>query len=151
MSDSVRLHRWQPTRLPHPWDSPGKNTGVGCHFLLQCMKGKSESKVTQSCPTLSNPMDCSLSGSSVHGIFQTRVLEWGAIAFSVTLALRLSLNSSVKVGILLLLLTIEKSFFSPLSKMLGLSFLEMTFVRLKKVSSTLCCFYHITKVLNYVK
>ena len=85
------------------------------------------------------------------GFFQATVLEWGAIAFSVTLALRLSLNSSVKVGILLLLLTIEKSFFSPLSKMLGLSFLEMTFVRLKKVSSTLCCFYHITKVLNYVK
>ena len=72
----------QPTRLPHPWDSPGKNTEVGCHFLLQCMKGKSESEVTRSCPTLSDPMDCSLSGSSVHGIFQARVLEWGAIAFS---------------------------------------------------------------------
>jgi len=82
MSDSVRPHRRQPTRLPHPWDSPGKNTGVGCHFLLQCMKVKSESEVTQSCPTLSNPMDCSPSGSSVHGIFQARVLEWGAIAFS---------------------------------------------------------------------
>ena len=75
-------HRWQPTRLPRPWDSPGKNTGGGCHFLLQCMKVKSESEVTQSCPTLSNPMDCSLPGSSVHGIFQARVLEWGAIAFS---------------------------------------------------------------------
>ena len=75
-------HRRQPTRLPHPWDSPGKNTGVGCHFLLQCMKVKSESKVTQSCPTPSDPMDCSLPGSSVHGIFQARVLEWGAIAFS---------------------------------------------------------------------
>ena len=82
MSNSVRPHRWQPTRLPRPWDSPGKNTGVGCHFLLQCMKVKSESEVTQSCPTLSNPMDCSLPGSSVHGIFQSRVLEWGAIAFS---------------------------------------------------------------------
>ena len=82
MSDSVRPQRWQPTRLPHPWDSPGKNTGVGCHFLLQCMKMKSESEVTQSCPTLSDPMDCSLPGSSVHGIFQARVLEWGAIAFS---------------------------------------------------------------------
>ena len=57
MSDSVRPHRWQPTRLPRPWDSPGKNTGVGCHFLLQCMKVKSESKVAQSCPTLSDPMD----------------------------------------------------------------------------------------------
>ena len=79
MSDSVRPHRRQPTRLPHPWDSPGKNTGVGCHFLLQCMKVKSE--VAQSCPTLSDPMDCSLLDSSVHGIFQARVLEWGAIAF----------------------------------------------------------------------
>ena len=75
-------HRWQPTRLPCPWDSPGKNTGVGCHFLLQCMKVKRESEVAQSCPTLSDPMDCSLAGSSVHGIFQVRVLEWGAITFS---------------------------------------------------------------------
>ena len=82
MSDSVRPHRWQPTRLPRPWDSPGKNTGVGCHFLLQCMKVKSESEVAQSCPTLSDPMDCSPLGSSIHGIFQARVLEWGAIAFS---------------------------------------------------------------------
>ena len=82
MSDSVRPHRPQPTRLPHPWDSPGKNTGVGCHFLLQCMKVKSESEVAQLCPTLCNPMDCSLPGSSVHGIFLARVLEWGAIAFS---------------------------------------------------------------------
>ena len=89
----VRLcgpQRRQPTRLPRPWDSPGKNTGVACHFLLQCMKVKSESevaqvvylKVTQSCPTPSDPMDCSLPGCSVHGIFQARVLEWGAIAFS---------------------------------------------------------------------
>ena len=77
MSDSVRPHRRQPTRLPHPWDSPGKNTGMGCHFLLQCMKVKSESEVAQSCPTLSDPMDC-----SPPGIFQARVLEWGAIAFS---------------------------------------------------------------------
>jgi len=82
MSDSVRPQRQQPTRLPRPWDSPGKNTGVGCHFLLQCMKVKNESEVTQSCPTLSHPMDCSLPGSSVHGIFQARVLEWGTIAFS---------------------------------------------------------------------
>ena len=67
MSDSVRPHRQQPTRPRHPWDSPGKNTGVGCHFLLQCMKVKSESEVAQSCPTLSDPMDCSLPGSSVHG------------------------------------------------------------------------------------
>ena len=82
MSNSVRPQRWQPTRLSHPWDSPGKNTGVGCHFLLQCMKVKSEREVTQSCPTLSDPMDCSPPGSSVHGIFQARVLERGAIAFS---------------------------------------------------------------------
>ena len=82
MSDSVRPHGLQPTRLPRPWDSPGKNTGVGCHFLLQCMKVKSESEVAQSCPTLRDPMDCSLPGSSVHGVFQARVLEWGAIAFS---------------------------------------------------------------------
>ena len=82
VSDSVRPHRQQPTRLPRPWDSPGKNTGVGCHFLLQCMKVKTESEVAQSCPTLSNPMDCSPLGSSAHGIFQARVLEWGAIAFS---------------------------------------------------------------------
>ena len=82
MSDSVRPHRWQPTRLPHPWDSPGKNTGVGCHFLLQCMKVKSESEVAQSCPTLRDPMDYSLPGSSIHGIFQARVLEWVAISFS---------------------------------------------------------------------
>ena len=75
-----------PERAAHqaarPWDSPGKNTGVGCHFLLQCMKVKSESKVTQSCPTLHNPMDCSPPASFIHGIFQARVLEWGAIAFS---------------------------------------------------------------------
>ena len=83
MSDSVRPHRRQPTRLPRPWDSPGKNTGVGCHFLLQCMKVKSESEVAQSCPTLGDPMDCSLPGFSVHGIFQARVLEWGAITLSI--------------------------------------------------------------------
>ena len=83
MSDSVRTHRWQPTRLPHPWDSPGKNTGVGCHFLLQHMQVKSESEVAQSCLTLSDPMDCSLP-SSIHGLFQARVLEWVAIAFSET-------------------------------------------------------------------
>ena len=82
MSDSTRPYRRYPTRFPHPWDSPGKNIGVGCHFLLQCMKVKSESEVTQLCPTLSNPMDCSPPGSSVRGIFQARVLEWGAIAFS---------------------------------------------------------------------
>ena len=81
---TLQPHRRQPTRLRRPWDSPGKNTGVGCHFLLQCMKVKSESEVAQSCPTLSDPMDCSPPGSSIHGIFQARVLEWGAIAFSKT-------------------------------------------------------------------
>ena len=73
MSDSVH---------PHPWDSPGKNTGEGCHFLLQSIKVKSDSEVAQSCPTLCDRMDCSLPGSSIHGIFQARVLQWGAIALS---------------------------------------------------------------------
>ena len=71
-----------PPASPHPWESPGKNTGVGCHFLVQCMKVKSEREVAQLCPTLRNPMDCSPPGSSIHGIFQARVLGWGAITFS---------------------------------------------------------------------
>ena len=79
---TLQPHRQQPSRLLHPWDSPGKNTGVGCHFLLQCMKVKSESEVAQLYPTLRDPMDCSSPGSSVHGIFQARVLEWGATAVS---------------------------------------------------------------------
>ena len=91
MSNSVRPHGLQPTRLLCPWDSPGKNTGAGCHFLLQCMKVKSKSEVAQSCPTLSDPMDCSLPGSPLHGIFQATVLEWGAIAFS-----RLHNEASIK-------------------------------------------------------
>ena len=78
VSDSVGPHRRQPTRLPHPWDSPGKNIGVGYHFLLQGTKVKSESEVAQSCLTLSDPMDCSLPGSSIRGIFQARVLKWVA-------------------------------------------------------------------------
>ena len=82
VSNSVGPHRQQPTRLLCPWDSPGKNTGVGCHFLLQYMKVKSQSEVAQSCRTPSDPMDCSPPGSSIHGIFQARVLEWDAIAFS---------------------------------------------------------------------
>ena len=85
MFHSARPQRWQPTRLPCPWDSPGEriwNTGVGCHFLLQCMKVKSESEVAQLCPTLIDPMDCSLPGSSVHRICQARVLERVAVAFS---------------------------------------------------------------------
>ena len=80
LSHFSRVRLCVTTRLPGPCDSPGKNTGVGCHFLLQRMKVKSE--VALSCPTLSDPMDCSLPGSSVHGILQARVLEWGAIAFS---------------------------------------------------------------------
>ena len=84
LTGSVRPHRQQLTRLHHPWDSPGKNTGVDCHFLLQCMKVESESEVTQSCPTLRDPMDCSLPGSSAHGIFQARVLEWGAKTTALT-------------------------------------------------------------------
>ena len=74
-----------PPSSPLPGDSPGKNTGMGCHFLRQCMKMKSESEVAQSCPTLSYPTDCSLPGSAVYGIFQARVLEWGAIVFSPTI------------------------------------------------------------------
>ena len=81
MSNSVRPHRWQPTRLRSPGDSPGKNAGVGCHFLLQCMKVQSEREGVQSCPTLSDSMDCSPPSSSIHGTFQARVLEWGAISF----------------------------------------------------------------------
>ena len=94
MFDSVRPHRRQPTRLPCPWDPPGKNTGVGCHFLLQCMKVKSESEIAQLCLTLSDPMDCSLPGSSVHGILQARELEWVAIAFST----KLSICSQIRNG-----------------------------------------------------
>ena len=95
MSDSVRPHRRQPTRLPRLWDSPGKNTGLGCHFLLQCMKVKSEREIAQSYPTLSDPMDCSLPGSFVHRIFQARVLEWGAIAINMSVNLE---NSAVATG-----------------------------------------------------
>ena len=94
MSDSVWPHIRQPTRLPYPWDSPGKNTGVGCHFLLQCMKVETENwkwscSVVQ---TLSDPMDCNLPGSSVHGIFQARVLKWGAIVFSILTYYKVQIN-----------------------------------------------------------
>ena len=93
MSDSVWPHRRQPTRLPRPWDSPDKITGVGCHFLLQCVKVKSEREIAQSCQTLHDPIDCSLPGSSIHGIFQARVLEWIAIAFPITcLSIKLLLS-----------------------------------------------------------
>ena len=109
MSTSVRPHRQQPTRLPHPWDSPGKNTGVGCHFLLQCIKVKSKSEVAQSCPTLSDPVDCSPPGSSVHGIFQARVLEWGAIPVQCNIVSRLSYPNC-----LLMHLPFIKSYFPPM-------------------------------------
>ena len=98
MSNSSRSHGPQPTRLPHPWDSPGKNTGVGCHYLLQCMKVKSENEVAQSCPTLRDPMDCSPPGSSTHGILQARVLEWSAIAFSSSLTTTLQSSTETKLS-----------------------------------------------------
>ena len=98
MSDSVQSYRRQPNRLSCPWDSPGKNTGVGCHFLLQCMKVKSESEGAQSCLTLRDPTDCSLPGSSIHAIFQVRVLEWVATSIPIYLP-------SVEGKLLLLLLS----------------------------------------------
>ena len=82
--DSVRPHRRQPSRLPCPWDSSGKELWSGLPFLLQCVKVKSESEDAQSCPTRSDTMDCSPPGSSIHGVCQAGVLEWGAIAFSNT-------------------------------------------------------------------
>ena len=116
MSDSVRPQRRQPTRHPHPWDSPGKNTGVGCHFLLQCTKVKSESQVAQSCPTLLDPMDCSLPGSSVHGVFQARGLEWGAIAFSANVLLG-KLKYMAPLGIMAIyFMQVEQNVFEPKEK-----------------------------------
>ena len=90
---TLRPHRLQPIRLCHPWDSPGKNTGMGCHFLLQCIKVKSESEIVQSCPTLSDPMDCSLAGSSIHGIFQARMMGWVTISYSRGIFLTQGLHS----------------------------------------------------------
>ena len=95
---TVRPHRRQPTRLPRPWDSPGKNTGVGCHFLLQCMKVKSESEVTQSCLTLRDPMDCSPRGSSVHGILQARTPEWVAIYCACCFTTRFQISCKMLCG-----------------------------------------------------
>ena len=108
MSDSVRSHRQKPTRLPRPWDSLGKSTEVDRHFLFQCVKGKRESEVTQSCSTLSNPIDCSLPGSAIHGIFQARVLEWGAIAFSKH---RKLIGTKYKKQFLLLIFILQEFFF----------------------------------------
>ena len=99
LSDSVQPHRRQPIRLPRPWDSPGKNTRVGCHFLLQRMKVESECEVTQSCLTLCDPMDCSLPGSSIHGIFHARVLEWVGIAFSVSFLLNLFFEEGIYIDV----------------------------------------------------
>ena len=96
----MRPHRRQLTRFPRPWDSPGKNSGVGCHFLLQCMKVKSESYVAQSCPTLSDPVDCSPPGSSIHGTFRARVLEWGAISFSNAWKWKVKVKSLSRVRLL---------------------------------------------------
>ena len=131
-----------------PWDSPGKNTGVGCHFLLQCMKVKSESEATQSCPTLCDPMDCSLPGSFIHGIFQARVLEWGAIAFSIEAGFNESKKRSQKRRneldtiadirwlILTLLRKMNKIYFKKASKQICM-FVKMSFNNNKKCLSTL--------------
>ena len=100
MSDSVQPHGLQPTRLPCPWDSPGKNTGVGCHFLLQCMKVENESEVAQSCPTLSDPMDCSPPGSPVPGILWARTPEWVAISFSSAWKWKMKVKSLSRVWLL---------------------------------------------------
>ena len=102
VSDTERPHRQQPTRLPRPWDSPGKKTGVGYHFLLQGMKVKSGSKVAQSCPILSDPMDCIPPGSSVHGIVQARILEWVAISTwkKVTITIVVSCGSHLSLGMM---------------------------------------------------
>ena len=137
MSDSVQPHRWQPTRLPRPWDSPSENTGVGCHFLLQCMKVKSESEVAQSCLTLrtfihwrrklpwtEDLMDCSLPGSSVHGSFQTRVLEWGAIALSRIISLVRSKSSPGRLNVVCLAHTLRCKAILTLSQWLPKSCLS---------------------------
>ena len=80
-------------QAPPPWDSPGKNTGVGCHCLLQCMKVKSESEVAQLCPTLSDPMDCSLPGSSVHGF--SRQEYWSGVPLPSPFSFQQNLRSTV--------------------------------------------------------
>ena len=150
MSDSVRPQRWQPTRLPRPWDSPGKNTGVGCHFLLQCMKVKSESEVAQLCPTLSDPMDCSLPGSSVHGIFQARVLEWGTIAFSVHTSSKVIFpNTGRKTDTLICFYTLPCMFikgFSKLRCVIASSVMIILFINLQIQSEIfiIICFHFST-------
>ena len=103
-------HRWQPTRLPRPWDSPGKNTGVGCHFLLQYMNVKSESEVAQSYPTLSNPTDCSPLASSVHGIFQARVGVGCHVLLQVEANLNLTLGYAKNIFLCVFLVLLEHCF-----------------------------------------
>ena len=122
MSDSVQPHRWQPTRLPHPWDSPGKNTGVGCRFLLQCMKVKSESEVVQSCPTISDPMDCSPPGSSIHEIFQARVREWGAMTNldSILKSRDITLSTKVRLVKAMVFPVVEIHIFTYMNVRIGL-------------------------------
>ena len=119
LSDSVWPHGRQPTRLPHPWDSPGKNTGVGCHFLLQCMKVKSEREVAQSCLTLSDPMGCSPPGSSVPRIFQARALEWGAVAFSDICSTGREVCSQLAIGSRLTSSWVRKNMFTSNLRLAG--------------------------------
>ena len=144
MSDSVWPHRWQPTRLPDPWDSPGKNTEVGCHFLLQCMKVKSQSEVAQSCLTLRNPMDCSLPGSPIHGIFQARVLEWGAI--SSVYSHHLFLISSVSIRSILSFIVPTFAWNVPL---VSLIFLKRSLVSPILLFSCIVCIVHLGR-LSYL-
>ena len=145
MSYSVQSHRRQPTRLPCPWLSPGKNTGVGCHFLLQCMKVKSESEVAQLCLTLSDPMDCSLPGYSVHGIFQARILEWGTIVFPILLFSSISLHWSLKKAFLSLLAILRNSAFRcyifPFLLCFSPLFFSQLFVRPPQTAILLFCIF----------
>ena len=151
MSNSVQPHRRPPTRLLCPWDSPGKNTGVGCHFLLQCMKVKSESEVTQSCPTFSDLMDCSLPASSVHGIFQARIL--GFSNFRTTYS---SYSTSVSVPVFKILHPPEMTLFFSVIKFIyrawrskNKSFLDLPF-RFWKWLSISCSFLGVIIFLKYL-
>ena len=142
MSDSVRPHWQQPTRLPCPWDSLGKNTGVGCHFLLQCMKVKSESEFAQLCPTPSDPMDCSAPGSSVHGIFQARGLQWGAIELFLPNLLYLLISYKTNIKSLFLLKpwqTIQPTELSHFFRML-ITYYKLTCACCLQLIKTHCAF-----------